>query len=74
MTYPSSILYHFYGTGPAFVVANAATLAVVQICREESFRVFRDARLRTEQITDTAFDAFCIIPDRLLSPPPSGQI
>jgi len=74
MTYPSSILYHFYGPRPAFVVANAAALAVVQICRKESFRVFGDARFRTEQIADTALDAFRIIPDWLLSPPASGQI
>jgi hypothetical protein len=74
MPYPSSILYHFYGTGPAFVVANAAALAVVQICREESFRVFRDARFRTEQIADTAFNAFRIIPDGFLRPPATRQV
>jgi len=74
MTYPSSILYHFYGARPAFMVTKAAALAVIQICRKKSFRVFGDARLRTEQIADAALDAFRIIPDRLLSPPPSGQI
>jgi hypothetical protein len=74
MTYPSSIIYHLYGTGPAFVVTNAAALAVIQICRKEPFRVFRDARFRTKQIADTALDAFRIIIDRLLCPPASGQI
>jgi hypothetical protein len=74
MTYPSSAFYHLDGTGPTFVVANAAALAVIQICRKEAFRVFRYARFRAEQIADTAFNAFRIIPDGFLSPPASGQV
>jgi hypothetical protein len=48
ITYPSSVFYHLYGTGPALVVANATALAVIKICHEESVSVFRNTRLRTE--------------------------
>jgi len=54
------------------MVANAAAFAVIQICCKEAIRVFRNARFRTEQIADTAFDAFRIIPNGFLGSPAPG--
>jgi hypothetical protein len=48
---------------------NTAPFAVIQICLEKTIFALLDATFRTKHITDTAFDAFVVVPDGPLSPP-----
>jgi hypothetical protein len=54
--------------------ANAAALAIIHIRLEKTVFCLLNASLRTKHITDTAFDAFLIVPNRPLRPPTSRVI
>jgi len=54
--------------------ANAAALAIIQICLKETVFGLLNAAFGTVNITDTALDAFRIIPNRSLRPPASRMI
>jgi hypothetical protein len=54
--------------------ANAAALAIIHIRLEKTVLCLLNASLRTKHITDTAFDAFLIVPNRPLRPPTSRVI
>jgi hypothetical protein len=49
--------------------ADAAALAVVQIRLKKALGNLGNAAFRAEDVTDTALDAFLVIPDGTLSPP-----
>jgi hypothetical protein len=53
---------------------NTAPFAVIHICLEKAIFALLDAAFRAKHITDTAFDTFCIVPDRSLCPPASRMI
>jgi hypothetical protein len=54
--------------------ANAAALAIIHISLEKTVLCLLNASFRTKHITDTAFDAFLIVPNRPLRPPTSRVI
>jgi hypothetical protein len=54
--------------------ANAAALAIIQTCQEKTILSLLYAAFRTEYITDTAFDAFLIVPNGPLRTPTSRMI
>jgi hypothetical protein len=69
-----SLLYHCYRMGPAFMRANAAALAIIHIRLEKTILGLLHAAFRTIYITDTAFNAFLIVPNWPLRPPTSRVI
>jgi hypothetical protein len=54
--------------------ANAATLTIIQICLEKTVLALLNATFGTIDVTDTAFNAFLIVPNRPLRPPTSRVI
>lgn len=54
--------------------ADAAAFAIIQVCLKEAVFGLLNTAFRTVNITNTALDAFCIIPDRPLRPPASRMI
>jgi len=53
---------------------NAAALAIIHIRLKKTVLALLDAALGTIHITDAAFDAFVVVPDRSLRPPTSRMI
>jgi hypothetical protein len=53
-----SLLHHCYRAGPAFMRANAAALAIIQICLKKTILALLYAAFRTKDVTDAAFDTF----------------
>jgi hypothetical protein len=54
--------------------ANAAALAIIHIRLEKTVLCLLNASFRTKHITDTAFDAFLIVPNGPLRTPTSRMI
>jgi hypothetical protein len=54
--------------------ADAAALAIIHIRLKKTVLRLLNASFRTIYVTDTAFDAFLIIPNRSLRPPTSRVI
>jgi len=54
--------------------ADAAALAIVQVGLEQSVFGLLYASFRAKHVTDTAFDAFGVIPDGTLRAPTAGVI
>jgi hypothetical protein len=69
-----SLLYHCYRMGPAFMRTNAAALAIIHIRLEKTILGLLHAAFRTIYVTDTAFNAFLIVPNWSLRPPTSRVI
>jgi hypothetical protein len=54
--------------------ADAAALAIIHIRLKKTVLCLLHASFRTIYVTDTAFDAFLIVPNRSLRPPTSRVI
>jgi hypothetical protein len=54
--------------------ADTASLAIINICFEETVFALLNAAFRTKDIANAALDAFLIIPNRPLRPPTSCMI
>jgi hypothetical protein len=59
-------LNHFYGLRPAFLGAYPASLAIKFVRPEIAVLLLADAEFRAKQGTDTAFNAFFVIPNGML--------
>jgi hypothetical protein len=57
------LLYHLDGSRPAFVRADPAALAIIQVCPKKSVFALLYASFRTINVTDAALDAFIVVPD-----------
>jgi hypothetical protein len=70
----SSLLYHCYRAGPAFMRANAAALAIIHVCLEKTVLALLHAAFGAKHVTDAAFNTFLIVPNGPLRTPTSRMI
>jgi hypothetical protein len=68
------LLHHFYGTRPAFMGANATTLAVIQVRHKIAVHIFGNASFGTKNIANPTLNAFFIVPNRSFCLPTSGVV
>jgi hypothetical protein len=57
------LLYHLYSSRPAFVRADPAALAIIQICLKKSVFALLYASFRAKYVADAALDALIVVPD-----------